>query len=136
MRSLAGNRHLGILEIAKWVVVKTKVPLFLGTLNTRCRIIIRTQKRTIILTTTQMKNQAPQELAAGSQKRHRKATPLLNPNLEQTTRQRKTKNSADWFKCCIYDATLNRSFVRKRLHAANSQKSNFLILLDPERHAS
>ena len=33
-----------------WVVVKIVVP-FLGTLNIRCRIIIRTQKGTIILTT-------------------------------------------------------------------------------------
>ena len=35
-----------------WVVVKIRVP-FLGTLNIRCRIILGTQKGTIILTTTQ-----------------------------------------------------------------------------------
>ena len=34
-----------------WVVVKNYGP-FLGTLNNRCRIIIGTQKGTIILTTT------------------------------------------------------------------------------------
>ena len=34
-----------------WEVVKIISP-FLGTLNNRCRIILRTQKRTIILTTT------------------------------------------------------------------------------------
>ena len=34
-----------------WVVVKIRVP-FLGTLNNRCRIIVGTQKGTIILTTT------------------------------------------------------------------------------------
>ena len=36
-----------------WVVVKIMVP-FLGTLNTRCHIIIGTQKGTIILTSTHM----------------------------------------------------------------------------------
>ena len=36
-----------------WVVVNIRVP-FLGTLNNRCRIIIRTQKETPILTTTHM----------------------------------------------------------------------------------
>ena len=36
-----------------WVVVKIMVA-FLGTLNNRCRIIIRTQKGTLILTTTHM----------------------------------------------------------------------------------
>ena len=36
-----------------WVVVKTMVP-FLGPLNTRCCIMVRTQKGTIILTTTHM----------------------------------------------------------------------------------
>ena len=40
-------------ESPKWVVVKIMVP-FLGTLNIRCRIIIGTQKGTIILTTTQI----------------------------------------------------------------------------------
>ena len=34
-----------------WVAVKINVP-FWGTLNNRCRIIIGTQKGTIILTTT------------------------------------------------------------------------------------
>ena len=34
-----------------WVVVKIMAP-FLGTLNIRCRILIRTEKGTIILTTT------------------------------------------------------------------------------------
>ena len=34
----------------RWVVVKIMVPF--GTLNIRCRIIIGTQKGTIILTTT------------------------------------------------------------------------------------
>ena len=37
-----------------WVDVKIMVP-FLGTLNIRCRIIIRTQKGTILSTTTHMK---------------------------------------------------------------------------------
>ena len=36
-----------------WVVVKIMVP-FWGTLNNGCRIIIGTQKRTIILTTAHM----------------------------------------------------------------------------------
>ena len=36
-----------------WVVVKIMV-LFLGTLNNRCRIIIGTQKGTLILRTTQL----------------------------------------------------------------------------------
>ena len=40
------------LEII-WVVVKNVVP-FLGILNIRCRTIIRTQKRTIILTSTHL----------------------------------------------------------------------------------
>ena len=39
--------------VAIWVVVKIMAP-FLGTLNNRCRIIIGTQKGTIILTTTHM----------------------------------------------------------------------------------
>ena len=34
-----------------WVVVKNYGP-FLGTLNNRCRTILRTPKRTMILTTT------------------------------------------------------------------------------------
>ena len=40
-------------ETPVWVVVKKKVPL-LGTLNNRCRIILRTPKGTIVLTTTHM----------------------------------------------------------------------------------
>ena len=36
-----------------WVVVKIKVP-FWGTLNNMCRIIIGTQKGTLILTTTHL----------------------------------------------------------------------------------
>ena len=43
----------GVSDFGKWVVVKIRVP-FLGTLNTRCRTILRTQKGTIILTTTQI----------------------------------------------------------------------------------
>ena len=40
-------------KASKWVVVKIRVP-FLCTLNNRCRTILRTQKGTIILTTTQI----------------------------------------------------------------------------------
>ena len=43
----------GALQGCIWVVVKIKVP-FWGTLSNRCRIIIGTQKGTIILTTTHM----------------------------------------------------------------------------------
>ena len=35
-----------------WVVVKIRVPFWIITLNSRCRIIIGTRKGTIILTTT------------------------------------------------------------------------------------
>ena len=44
-----GSESLGF----KWVVVKIRGPV-LGTLNNRCRIILRTQKGTLILTTTQV----------------------------------------------------------------------------------
>ena len=40
-----------VFGFSTWVVVKIRVP-FLGTLNNRCRIIIGSQKGTIILTTT------------------------------------------------------------------------------------
>ena len=42
------------LRILIWVVVRIMVP-FWGTLNIRCRIIIRIQKGTLILTTTHIK---------------------------------------------------------------------------------
>ena len=41
------------LAFVRWAVVKIRVP-FLGTLNNRCRIILRTPKGTIILTSTQV----------------------------------------------------------------------------------
>ena len=37
-----------------WVVVKIMAPVVWGTLNNRCRIIIGTQKGTLILTTNHM----------------------------------------------------------------------------------
>ena len=43
------------MHSAIWVVVKIYSP-FWGTLNNRCRIIIRTPKGTIILTTTHIIN--------------------------------------------------------------------------------
>ena len=46
-----------------WVVVKIMVPLFLGILNTRCRIIIGIEKGTLILTTTHMKPNSGGDLA-------------------------------------------------------------------------
>ena len=36
-----------------WMVIKIMVPVW-GPLSTSCRIVLRTQKRTIILTTTYM----------------------------------------------------------------------------------
>ena len=45
------NHELFSSSNSKWVVVKMMVP-FGGTLNIRCRIIVGTQKGTIILTTT------------------------------------------------------------------------------------
>ena len=52
-----GGSQLGSGRIAwwlcsTWVVVKTMVPLVVGSLNIECRIILRNQKGTIILTTT------------------------------------------------------------------------------------
>ena len=44
-------RPILFLGTTIWVVVKIMVPL-LGPLDTRCRIILRTQKGTILLTTT------------------------------------------------------------------------------------
>ena len=48
--SASKREFIGII----WVVVKIMVP-FLGTLNIRGRIIVGTQKGTIILTTTHMR---------------------------------------------------------------------------------
>ena len=47
------NRPCKNLCEPMWVVVKIMAP-FLGTLNIRCRILIRTQQGTLILTTTHM----------------------------------------------------------------------------------
>ena len=48
-------KDLGLKRLSRktWVVVKIRVP-FGGTLNNGCRIILGTQKGTIILTTTHM----------------------------------------------------------------------------------
>ena len=46
--------HTQGLATSHWVVVEIMVP-FLGALNNRCRVIIGTQKGTMILTTTRMK---------------------------------------------------------------------------------
>ena len=66
-----------------WVVVKIMV-LFLGTLNNRCRIILGTQKGTLILTTTHISpkrlkvaHSAPQFKTAQTPGRIQKVDPLI-----------------------------------------------------------
>ena len=63
--------------IAIWVDVKTIIP-FLGTLNTRCRTIIRIHKGTIILTTAHM-------IARASEKKKKKRanTSMLSAQASQ-----------------------------------------------------
>ena len=46
---------LTAFQVCVWLVSQNCGP-FLGTLNIRCRIILRTQKGTIILTTTRMRS--------------------------------------------------------------------------------
>ena len=50
---LSSSKMLDNEPLGSMAVVKIRVP-FWGTLNIRCRIIIRTQKGTLILTTTHM----------------------------------------------------------------------------------
>ena len=45
------RKRRGSSQVTTWVVVKTIIP-FWGPLDTRCRVMLRTQKGTSILTTT------------------------------------------------------------------------------------